>query len=95
MARLYIRHDPTDIKCDPGSHWGGAGETQRQQAFFVNAAEVSEIDVVYLCVVHEGNCWAVREKSFFSSGTRAGLICVPFNEDPSGKLMLLKDALLN
>lgn len=65
-----------------------------RQSFFVNAADISEIDVAELCVVHKGNCWAVREKSYFSSGTRAGLICVDFNHDPSGKLMLLKDTLL-
>lgn len=66
-----------------------------RQSFFVNAADISEINISELCVVHKGTCWAVRDKSYFSSGTRAGLICVDFSQDPSGKLMLLKDTLLN
>lgn len=101
MARLYIRHEPTDIAVSVGTSWyenGGTwtknGDGEPKHSFHVVASEVSEIDNCYVCFVHEGKCWAARGKNFFKSGQMAAYVCVPFNDDPSGKLMLLKDTLL-
>lgn len=95
MARLFIRHEATEVPVIPGSRIIDGKTREGWHAFFVDAAEVSEIDVCHICFVYKGECWVGRNKSFFNSGRRAGILCVSFNDDPSGHLMVLADALLN
>lgn len=93
MANLYINLEPTKITCLQGSTWFHNGGEELRTAFFVKAADVSEVPIEAIKITHRGNCWRVLEKTYFSSGTRAGLICTQCNEEPVGKKLLLREML--
>lgn len=94
MARLFIRHKPVESDILPGF------EENRfiMRAEFLPANGISldnaDMDFVYVCIVHNGKCWAARQFIFNDSSVLARIVCVPFNDDPSGQEMLLADMIL-
>lgn len=95
MARIFIRYElRPDILVFPGAHIEPLTDNAVHY-FNVAAADISEEALIYICFTHNGQCWAARTKTYYASGKMAAVHCVPFNDNPSGKLMLLKDALLN
>lgn len=94
MARLFIRHEPIDCEVE---------SSVLEEVFFVRKEELTSrgltivkygLHTAYVCFVNNGKCWAAR--SFKIMGNKQVRVsCVPFNDDPSGRLMLMKDMLLN
>lgn len=90
MARLFIRHKPTDADVIPN-----IGNTAERAQFHLAKHHIEGLDLCYVCFVDKGRCWAAR-KMFQSNGSASVAIsCVPFNDDPSGQEMILADMLLN
>lgn len=87
MARLFIRHEPVVATVTP--HKGVIG------VFMLDAYHVREIECTYICFVCDGVCWAGRKMRYFNSGAKASISCVDFSDNHVGRLMLMKDMLLN
>lgn len=96
MARLFIRHQPVDCVVDASitpnvfylprhtfDRYGLSAEEGRNNT-----------DVTYVCVVHEGKCYAARSISIMGNKEQR-IYCVPFDDDPSAQQMVLTDMILN
>lgn len=92
MARLFIEHKAVDIPCMYSTNY--LSGDKHYYTFSLNACEVSEYDCTYLCFVHEGKCYAARNKNFHSSGKIVVISCIDFSDNVVGKRMILKDYLL-
>lgn len=95
MTRLFIRHKPVEGLV---THTLTPGRFVIRTSVLTSAGldvSPSSLDVAYVCVVHEGNCWATRSFLRDNGSSLARLICVPFNDDPSGQEMILADMILN
>lgn len=55
----------------------------------------ADMDFTYVCVVHNGRCWAARNFYVHSSGMMVRITCTSFDDDPSGQKMILADMILN
>lgn len=95
MARLFIRHKPVECDVTVGISWTDDNDWNMRKEFMLDAKHIHMLDLCYVCFVHDGHCWAARSKRYFSRGLRTAIVCVPFNDDPSGQQMILTDMILN
>ena len=95
MARLFIKHKPTAIAVVRGLN---------QETFTIRVndlvaagikVETNSLDVVYLCVVEDGKCWAGRSFYIHARGTLVRLLCSNFSNTELGQQMILADMILN
>lgn len=96
MARLFIRHKPIEYDVE---------ESAMESRFYVSREILQEhgisyqfggnnLDLAYVCFVHNGKCWAARFLQLMGN-KQVRIECVPFNDDPSGQEMILADMILN
>lgn len=96
MARLFIKHEPVEavVTVSPAFTVAGA-DSSTSKRFSLENDLVKDIELIYVCFVHEGKCYAGRSKSFHSSGTRCSIYAIPFEDNHCSRLMVLKDILLS
>lgn len=95
MARLFIRHKPVDTPITEG-YAPGIFTTKAEYLPALGISLVNaDMDFTYVCVVHNGRCWAARNFHIHTNGAMLRINCVPFDHDPSGREMVLADMILN
>lgn len=95
MARLFIRHEPVDVPVTQGFAAGNFNMRAEHLPTHGISLDNADMDFVYVCVVHNGHCWACRNFHIHGSTLLVRLECVPFDDDPSGQEMILADMILN
>lgn len=105
MARMFIKHQPTECFVDAGSvlqlkhrhhfktdlsNFEGTG-----LVFKTNNLDLS--DFTYVCFVENGKCWAARNYSVFKLFNKdvVNFECAPFSNNPLGEQMILADMILS
>lgn len=95
MARLFIRHKPVGETVTAGltqNHFTVRRTTLEKYGI---STFNNDMDFTYVCVVHEGTCWAARGFFVHGSGTLVRIQCVNLEDQPCVQQMLLADMILN
>lgn len=95
MARLFIKHKPTAIAAVRGLSQGTFSIRVNDLVAAGIEVKTDSLDVVYLCVVEDGKCWAGRSFYIHASRTLVRLTCSNFSNTELGQQMILADMILN
>lgn len=85
MPALYWMNEPTDAPVVASTLSG---------SFHIPVNYRGDGLEVYICIVHEGKCWAGRRFNDYLTEHRTIVFCVDISDDETGKKILLKHFLL-